>query len=133
MFCTFAGMTWLTPDSELCHFMRTDQNTTKLCTSFFFRKVIKIMKQKQVWVFGLNSHLNLSTGVARCFSIKPILDGCCCKTLRLRCLCGSLALNVFNNSYLSHTNKQTRNCVKTRTSTVQNHGMKLQCPGILVY
>ena len=99
--------------------MRTDHNTTKLCTGLFFHKVINFQ------IFGLSSPLNLSTGVIGYFSIKPLLLNYCCKALHIRYFYASLSLNVFNNSKLSHTNNQMRNCVKTLINTVQNHVMKL--------
>ena len=49
-------------------------------------------------MFGLRSPLNLSTGVAEYFSIKPLLVNYCCKAFHNRCFCGSLSLNVVNNS-----------------------------------
>ena len=113
--------------------MRTDHNTTKICTRLFFHKDINIMTQKQGCFFGLRSPLNMSTGVVGYFSIKPSLVNYCCKALHIRCFCGLLPLNVFNNSQLSHTNKQMRNSVKTLINTVQNHGMKLQRQGFLVH
>ena len=42
---------------QLHNFMRTDQNTTELCTRLFFHKIIKIMPRKQGWFFGLRSSL----------------------------------------------------------------------------
>ena len=50
--------------------MRTDHNTTKLCTRLFFHKVIKIKTGAIFWPQHL---LNLPTGVVGYFSIKPLL------------------------------------------------------------
>ena len=47
MFCKCVGIMSLAPDSKHCNFLRTDRNTTKLGTSFFFPKIIKIMPLKQ--------------------------------------------------------------------------------------
>ena len=41
MFCTFAGMTSLTPNSN--NFVKSDQNATKLRASFFFHEIKKSM------------------------------------------------------------------------------------------
>ena len=53
-FCTFAGMTLLTPNSELCNFITSGQlikTPQNFVQSSFFHKIIKNIPQKQWWVF----------------------------------------------------------------------------------